>query len=134
MVLPIREGRVGRIGRYLAWPVRELVLAWRDRRSPEMREIRERAKIAEIKQSGETIYIIRETLKLVGFFAGFSIIWTASEAIGGKGTFDVFGSNPTIRTFIYLGMIGVVVGAFGAYREIERLRSKYPEEFSDEEV
>lgn len=128
------RGKIGRIASYMAWPFRELILAYRDRRSPEMIEIRQRAKVAEIIQFGSRGYVNRQTLRLAGAIVGMNVIWELGERIGGKGTFDIFGSNPTFETFLSLGLFFVVLGRFAAKREISNLRKQYPEELSAEEA
>jgi hypothetical protein len=127
MAKPALRQNPGLIARAAAWPFREVVLGFRDARSPEMREIRERAAVSTIERLGKARYVVRQALATAGVIAAIDVMWVVGEWIT-PGSFDILGSHPHLESFVFLGAIATVGAAFLASREVKRLREKYPPE------
>jgi hypothetical protein len=111
--------------RFLIRPIRELVLAIKDARSPEMREAEDFRKLAELSRDGDGWYIAKRTIGLTLLFESFAALKAMGDILSGRATWHLSRTGESFRSFFFLGIFCVIVGAVAASREIARLRETY---------
>ena len=106
-------------------PVREVVLAIKDARSPETREARDLRKLAEMNREGDGWYIAKRTIGLTLLFESFTTLEALGEMAAGRMSWHLLRTADSFGAFFHVGILCVVVGALSASREIGRLRETY---------
>src|SRR5882672_10981814 len=114
--------------RILIRPIRELVLAVKDARSPEMREAEDFRKLAELSRGGDGWYIAKRTIGVTLLFESFAAMKALGDILAGRATWHLFRTGDSFRPFFFLGVFCVIIGAAAASREIARLRETYGNE------
>src|SRR5882672_1985339 len=114
--------------RFLIGPIRELVLAVKDLRSPEMREAEDFRKLAELSRGGDGLYIAKRTIGLTLLFESFAAMKALGDILSGRATWHLFRAGESFRSFFFVGILCVIFGAAAASREIARLRETYGNE------
>jgi hypothetical protein len=133
MAPQIRDDEPGLIRRVLH-PISETVHGIRDAFSPEMKEIRERALITEIREMGDGRFIARRAMRITLMVLAFNALYSVGRVLAGKHPWALLTLGEGFREYFFVGLGCLLVGAISAGNAAEKLRKKYPEEFSDEEA
>jgi hypothetical protein len=111
--------------RFILAPIRELVLAVKDARSPEMREAEDHRKLVELGRDGEGWYIAKRTAAITLVVESFIALKTVGDVLAGKMTWQQLQDGDSFLTFFVTGIVCVIIGAFVGSHEIGRLRERY---------
>ena len=111
--------------RFLVAPIRELFLAVRDARSPEMKEAEDHRKLAELSRDGDGWYIAKRTTGITIVVESFLALRMLGDVLAGHMTWHQLQEGDFFPAFFFTGIFCVLLGATIASREIARLRDKY---------
>jgi hypothetical protein len=118
--------------RYVVNPIAEIVLGVREAFSPEMREIRQRTQIAKIRDQGTTRYTLTQAAIGTLAIVAFDMLSALGRVLGGKRSWDSFIHAASVWQYLVVGVVGFLFFYLAVLNSIDKLRKKYPEEFSGE--
>src|SRR4051794_8518783 len=97
--------------RFLISPFRELVLAFRDARSPEMKEAEDYRKLTGLGRDGDGLYIAKRTISLTLVVESILALKTVGDVLAGHMTWQQFRDGDFFRAFFFTGIVCVLIGA-----------------------